>query len=82
MANCIPVHHLVVIQKAPGGMSPRLQLTLGPERVQGLLQQREIADNRVYARVTMERDAAVARGVQVVVDDTKPDHYQKIIIPD
>jgi hypothetical protein len=30
----------------------------------------------------MERAAAVTRGVQVVVDDIKPDHYQKIIIPD
>ena len=48
----------------------------------GLLQQREIADKRVYARVTMERDAAVAQGVQVVVDDTRADHYQKILIPD
>ena len=36
----------------------------------------------MYARVTAERAAAVAQGVQVVVDDTKPDHYQKILIPD
>jgi hypothetical protein len=82
MANRIPVHHIVVIQKAPGGMSPRLQLMLGRERVEELRQQREIADNQVYARVTAERAAAVAQGVQVVVDDTKPDHYQKIHIPD
>ena len=82
MANCIPVHHLIVIQKVPGGMSPCLQLMLGPERVVELRQQREIADNRVYVRVTAERAAAVARHVQVVVDDTNPDHYQKILIPD
>jgi hypothetical protein len=82
MANRIPVHHLVVIQKASGGISPRLQLMLGPERVEELRQWREIADNRVYARVTAEIAAAVARRVQVVVDDTKPDHYQKMLIPD
>ena len=82
MANCIPVHHLVVIQKAPGGMSPCLQLMLGPERVKELRQQREIAYSQVYARVIAERAAAAAQGVQVVVDDTKPDHYQKILIPD
>ncbi len=63
-------------------MSPRLQLTLGPERVAVLLQQRAIADNEVYTQVTEERAAAVARGVQVVVDDTRADHYQKILIPD
>jgi hypothetical protein len=82
MAHRIPVYHLVVIQKAAGGMSPRLQLTLGPERVAVLLQQRAIADNEVYTQVTEERAAAVARGVQVVVDDTRADHYQKILIPD
>jgi hypothetical protein len=82
MANRIPVDHLVVIQKAPGGMSPRLQLMLGPERVEELRQQREMMDNHVYARVTAERAAANARRVQVVVDDTKPDHYQTIVIPD
>jgi hypothetical protein len=82
MANLIPVHHLVVIQKAPGGMSPRLQLMLGPERVEELRQREEVADRRVYARVTAERAEAVSRRVQVVVDDTKPEHYQKILIPD
>jgi hypothetical protein len=55
---------------------------IGPERMQELYEHREIRDNRVYARVYAERDAAVARGVQVVVDDTQPDHYQKMIIPE
>jgi hypothetical protein len=82
MANRIPVHHLVVIQKARGGMSPCLQLMLGPERAEELRQWKENADNRVYARVTAEIAAAEARCVQVVVDDTKPDHYQKMLIPD
>jgi hypothetical protein len=82
MANRIPVHHLVVIQTAPRGVSNRLQLMLGRVRVAELLQQREIVDNRVYARVTAERAAAVAWGVHVVVDDTKPDHYQKMLVPD
>jgi hypothetical protein len=36
----------------------------------------------VYAHVTAERAAAVVRGVQVVVDNTKPDHYQKMLVPD
>jgi hypothetical protein len=81
MVNRIPVHHIAVIQKEPGGVSPCLQLTLGPEHgVQELLHRRLILDNRVYARVAAERAAAVARGVQVVVDDTRPDHYQKIRI--
>jgi hypothetical protein len=80
--NRIPVQHTVVIQKAPGGMAPRLQLMLGAERVQELYERREIRNNRVYARVYAKRDAAVARGVQVVVDDTLPDHYQKMIIPE
>ena len=82
MVTRIPVHHLVVYQTVPGGLSPRLQLMLGPEGVEELLHRREIAKNRVYARVTAERAAAVARGVQVVVDDTKPEHYKKILIPD
>ncbi len=55
---------------------------LGPERVQQLRQRRKIHDNHEYARVYAERDAAVAWGVQVVVDDTNPDHFQKIIIPE
>jgi hypothetical protein len=63
-------------------MSNRLQLMIGRVRVAELLQQKEIADNRVYARVTAGRAAAVARGAQVVVDDTKPDHYQKMLVPD
>ncbi len=55
---------------------------LGPRRAEELRHRRELSDNRCYARVMGERAEAVARGVQVVVDDTKPDHYQARCIPD
>ncbi len=75
MANHIPVYYIVVIQKARGGISPRRQLMLGPRRAEELRHWRELSDNRCYARVMGERAEAVARGVQVVVDETLPDNY-------
>jgi hypothetical protein len=75
----IPASNYRVVQKGRGGMAPRLQLQLAArfslaaiERYQQ--RQRDEAEG-VRARVYAVREAAVARGVQVVVDETRPDEY-------
>ena len=46
-------------------------------------QEREsIEAEQIRQRVDLERVAAAARGVQVVVDETRPDHYVLGEIPD
>jgi hypothetical protein len=86
MSDLIRPHNYRVVQKPPGGLSPRLQLQLverfGPEGLErARLQQRENAD-RVRARVNAERAEAVARGVQVVVDETRSDHFSMAELSD
>jgi hypothetical protein len=67
-----------VVQKGLGGIAPRLELQLGPERVKELRLQRDAWARHVYNRVAAKRAEAAARGVQVVVDDTRPDSYIKV----
>jgi hypothetical protein len=71
-----------VVQKAPGGISPRFRQEFGLQMAQEYRRRLEEEHARVYNRVAAERAEAVARGVSVVVDDTRPDHYQEIHIPD
>ena len=86
MSDLIRPRNYVVVQKAPGGMSPRLQLLLlrrfGPEGLQQQQQRQVERDERVRARVYAERAWAVSLGVQVVVDETRPDHYTLAELPD
>ncbi len=79
MANPIPIDYIVVVQKAQGAMSPQEQLQLGPVRSLELHRHREAADNCVYAHDVAAKPAEViTRGVQVVLDVTKPEHYQEM----
>jgi hypothetical protein len=78
-----PIHHIKayetkIFQKCLGGLDTRLQLRLGRERVKELRIQREAWADRIYNRVAAERAEAAARGVHVVVDDTRPDSYIKV----
>jgi hypothetical protein len=82
MADRIPVKNIVVIQKQQGGIAPRLQLQLGPDGTNELFRRIEAANNLVYERVEAERADATTRGVQVVLDDTKPDHFLELRRPD
>jgi hypothetical protein len=77
MATRIPANNIVVIQKGIGGISPRLQLQLGPDHIDVLIRRMEAVDNVVYERVAAERAEAGARGVQVVLEGNRPDHYYR-----
>ena len=82
MVHLITSTQSVVIQKARGGIAPRRQLLLGPQIIAELQRHMEEEDCIVYRRVTAERAEAVTRGVQLVVDETRPDHYMEIQIHD
>ena len=73
----IKAYDIKVFQKGQGGLAPRLELMMGRERAGELRAQRAASAQRVYDRVQAERAEAeaAARGVHVVVDDTKPDSY-------
>ena len=71
-------YNLKVYQKGEGGLAPRLELRMGSESAGELRAQRAASAQHVYTRVQAERAEAAARGVQVVVDDTKPDSYVKV----
>jgi hypothetical protein len=74
----IRAYDIKVFQKGHGGLAPRLELMMGRERAGELRAQRAASAQRVYNRVQAERAEAAARGVHVVVDDTKPDSYVKV----
>ncbi len=86
MATRIPQYHYMVYQKAVGNISPRLQLMLnhrfGPEWLVAHQERESIEAEQIRQRVHLERVAAAARGVQVVVDETRPDHYVLVELPD
>ena len=76
-----PFDHFVV-QKALGGIPPQIQLQLSPQRLREYQLEREAWAQRIYNHVARERAEATARGVHVVVDETRPDRYVKIFIYD
>jgi hypothetical protein len=82
----IRAHNYRVVQYASGGIAPRMQMLIGARygrEVLQAIQQRNIdRDDAVRAVVEAERVAAVARVVQVVVDETRPDHYTLVELPD
>lgn len=71
-----------VYQKGPEGLPPRLRLSVlerfGPDALRQWEERQEEISDGVRARVEAERAEAVARGVQVVVDETKLDQYFQI----
>ena len=69
-----------VYQRAAGGMSPRLWLMLSPEEREEEEARRRRASAHACARVHAERDEACRRGVNVVIDETRPDHFIEVII--
>jgi hypothetical protein len=78
-----PIHRVKpyetkVFQKGLGGLDTRLQMRLGLDRVAELNLQREAWADRIYNRVAAERAEAAARGVHVVVDETRPDRYIRV----
>jgi hypothetical protein len=83
MANRIEEYNLVVVQKQRGGIAPRLQLQMGgaPVVAQLMLRYEEL-DARVGNRVASERAEAAARGVHVVYEDTRVEHFVEILLPD
>jgi 2-hydroxychromene-2-carboxylate isomerase len=68
-----------VYQKAQGEMTPRLAIELtqrfGLAEVERRMERQLRKDERFRRHVEAERAEAAARGVQVVVDETGPDHY-------
>ena len=80
--HLIQPHDSMVVQKALGGLAPRIQLQLGQERVAELRLEREAWAQSVFNDVARERAEAAAWGVQVVLDDTRPDSYVKVFFYD
>lgn len=66
-------------QKSPGGIPPRLYLQMmlerGPEGVEVWERLRRERDRSVKRLVNGERSEALARGVQVIYEDTPREEY-------
>jgi hypothetical protein len=79
MADRVCPRNVRVIQKSQGGLSPRMQIQqmidLGPEEVQRRRENRDIAAWYTRTLVMRERAEAESRGVTVMVNETRPDHY-------
>ena len=72
----------MVIQKARGGVAPRRQLLVGPQIIAELQRHMEEEARSVYRRLTAASAEAITRHVELVVDETRPDHYMEIQIHD
>ncbi len=81
----IRAHNYRVVQRARGGIAPWMQLMIGARYGRAVLeaihQQNIDRDDACRAVVDAERAAAVARGVHVVVDETRPDNYTQEELP-
>jgi hypothetical protein len=85
MAHPVEDGNRVVLQHARGGIAPRLQLQMGGANAPAvirMIQRNDEQDARVGNRVARERAEAVARGVNVVYEDTREEHFLEIVIPD
>ena len=63
-------------------MPPRLQLQLGPQRIAQLMQRMEESSTLVGNRVAAERAEAATRGIQVVLEDTREERFEEIVLAD
>ena len=82
MSHYIAPTNRVVVQKARGGLPPRLQLQLGPRRIAQLMQRMEESSTLVGNRVAAERAEAATRGIQVVLEDTREERFEEIVLGD
>jgi hypothetical protein len=82
MSHYIAPNNCVVVQKAQGGLPPRLQLQLGPQRIAQLMQRMEESSTLVGNRVAAERAEAATRGIQVVLEDTREERFEEIVLAD
>jgi hypothetical protein len=82
MSHYIAPTNRVVVQKARGGLPPRLQLQLGPQRIAQLMQRMEESSTLVGNRVAAERAEAATRGIQVVLEDTREERFEEIVLAD
>ena len=80
--NRIAPFEVQVVQAALPDIDPRVQLQVSLQRLAEHRLEREAWAQRVHDQVDRERAEAVARGVQVVVDDTLPDSYLTAMIYD
>jgi hypothetical protein len=75
-----------VVQKAPGGLPPLMQLQMlrdiGPQAIEEELSRRRVIADWSREKVQAERVAAIARGVHVVLEDSRPDFYTIVELPD
>jgi hypothetical protein len=79
-ANVIDMWHRVVVQQGRRARAPSPQLLLDHPVIAGWMQQRYEHDGRVGVRVAAERAEAVARGVNVVHEDTSEEHFVEIVL--
>jgi hypothetical protein len=74
------------VQKSPGGIPPRLYLQLmatrGPEAVEEWEHRHRRRDRWVKRLVNRQRAEAIARGVQVIYDSDREEHFMACELPD
>ena len=78
----IPPVNRMTFQKGVGGVNPRLwmRMNLAQRNAYEARQLRATAHAR--NRVMREREAARARGVNIILDETRADHYVRVNVPD
>ena len=82
MVHFINPYNRVVLQHAQGGYNPRVWLGLSDEECEEWIACTQFRSARFLHRITLERDAARARGVHIILDDTLPEHYIRVDLDD
>ena len=73
MVRISPTTHIVVVQRRPGGIAPGLALQLT-----AAAHKERIRLAAVYTRILAKRNTAHIHGVNVVLDETRPDIFTQM----
>ena len=78
----IPPVNRMTFQKGVGGVNPRLWMRMSLAQRNAYEARQLRATARARHRVMREREAARGRGVNIIIDETRADHYVRVNVPD
>jgi len=72
----------MTFQKGIGGPNPRMWMRMSQQQRNAYERHQLRATIRARNRVMREREEARARGVHIILDETREDHYVRANVPD
>ena len=78
----IPPMNRMIFQKGVGDVNPRLWMRMNLAERNTYEVRQVHATARARNRVIREREAARGRGVNIIIDETRADHYVRVNVPD